>query len=65
MKKNERLNKRIDEIVHSPMKLDFLPEYKSNLKYMVQWTIGELRNTVYGDEDAMDALEEIIRKSGF
>lgn len=38
--------------------------YTEGLKYMVQWTLGELRNTVYGDEDAMDTLQEIIEKSG-
>lgn len=45
-----------------PMKLDFVPQYKEYLRYMVQWTIGELRNTAYGDEDAMDTLQEIIKQ---
>lgn len=54
---------KIKEILKRPMQLDFIPEYKENLKYMVQWTLGELRNTVYGHEDAMDLLSEIIEKS--
>jgi len=62
--KNSKLEARIKELVNEPMKLDFIPLYKENLRYMVQWTLGELRNTVYGDEDGMDSLQEIIKKSG-
>lgn len=60
MKKKSKIDEKILEILKEPMKLDFIPQYKSNLKYMVQWTLGELRNTVYGDDDAMDTLQEII-----
>jgi hypothetical protein len=59
----EKVNQKIKEILSEPMKLDFIPQYKSNLKYMVQWTLGELRNSVYGDDDAMDTLTEIIKSA--
>ena len=60
----KKVDAKIKELLSEPMKLDFIPQYKSNLKYMVQWTLGELRQSVYGDEDAMDTLQEIIEESG-
>jgi hypothetical protein len=63
MKKIKKVDVKVKEIMSRNMKLDFVPEYMSNLRYMVQWTIGELRNSVYGDYDAMDTLEEIIKSA--
>lgn len=63
-KEKKKVEEKIKELLLEPMKLDFFPQIKSQLRYMVQWTLGELRNTVYGDEDAMDTLQEIINKSG-
>ena len=60
MKKKSKVDMKIEELLKEPMKLDFIPQLKSQLKYIHQWTICELRNTVYGDDDAMDTLQEII-----
>lgn len=59
--KNKKVNQKIEELLKEPMNLDFIPQIKSHLRYMVQWTLGELRNTVYGDDDGMDTLEAIIK----
>lgn len=56
-----KVDAKIKEVLSEPMRLDFIPQLKSHLKYMVQWTLGELRQSVYGDEDGMDTLEEIIK----
>ncbi len=61
----KKVDIKIKEILKEPMKLDFIPQVKSNLKYIHQWTLGELRKTVYGNEDAMDSLNEIIKEAGF
>lgn len=59
----KKVDKKIKELLSEPMTLDFIPQIKSHLKYIHQWTLGELKNTVYGDEDAMDALQDIIKKT--
>ena len=63
MKKKSKIDLKIDELLKEPMNLDFIPQLKSHLKYIHQWTLGELRDTVYGDDDAMDTLQEIISET--
>lgn len=61
----KKVNDKIKDILNEPMRLDFIPQYRANLRYMHQWTLGMLRKTVEGDDDATDNLEEIINKTKF
>lgn len=33
----EKLNSKIEEILNEPMKLDFIPQYRKNLKEIIYW----------------------------
>lgn len=39
----KELDDKIKELLSQPMKLDFIPEYKANLKEISRWTYEKLR----------------------
>ena len=42
MKDTKKVDAKIKEIMSRNMKLDFIPEYKANLKEMVKFTFDEI-----------------------
>lgn len=59
-KKRDKVKVKINELLSKPIKLDFIPQLKADLRKMHEWTIGELQKTVCTDDDASDSLQEII-----